>query len=98
MPKEIHPYRVLLRPLITEKSTVLAQEGKYAFQVDPRANKIQIREAVEQAFNVRVRKVNVMNVRGKWRRVGRSRGISPDWKKAVVTLAEGDKIELFEGV
>ncbi|HEY8490396.1 MAG TPA: 50S ribosomal protein L23 [Dehalococcoidia bacterium] len=98
MPKEIHPYQVLLRPLITEKSTMLAQEGKYAFQVDPRANKIQIREAVERAFNVRVKKVNVMNIRGKWRRVGRSRGKEPDWKKAVVTLAEGDRIELFEGV
>jgi large subunit ribosomal protein L23 len=99
VPRPVHPYQVLLRPIITEKATMLTGENKYAFKVDRRANKIQIKEAVEVGFEVRVTAVNVMNVKGKRRRLGRrSAGKSPDWKKAIVTLAEGDKIELFEGV
>jgi large subunit ribosomal protein L23 len=98
MPRELHPYAVLLRPLVTEKSTALTALDKYVFQVDPRANKLQIKEAVEIAFNVRVVEVNTMNVRGKVRRFGRKATPRPDWKKAVVTLVPGDKIELFEGV
>ncbi len=99
MPKEIHPYAVLREPIITEKSTELAEEGKYVFEVDPRANKLQIREAVEIAFGVRVRKVNVISVRGATRRIGRGRpGRERDWKKAIVTLHEGYEIRLFEGV
>jgi large subunit ribosomal protein L23 len=98
VPREIHPYAVLLRPLVTEKSTVLTSQDKYVFEVDPRANKSQIREAVELAFNVRVADVNTMMMKGKPRRFGRRIVNRPDWKKAVVTLVPGDKIELFEGV
>ncbi len=95
---DIHPYSVLRRPIITEKSTALAAQNKYVFEVDPRANKAQIKEAVEIAFGVRVKSVNTMNVRGKARRFGRRVTRQPDWKKAIVTLQLGDKIELFEGV
>jgi large subunit ribosomal protein L23 len=98
MPKAIHPYGVLLKPIITEKSTRLADDGKYVFAVAVGANKIQVKEAVELAFNVPVIDVNVMNVHGKTRRIGRTQGRAPDWKKAVVTLAAGSRIELFEGV
>lgn len=98
MPKAIHPYDVLLRPIVTEKSTLLAGLNKYVFAVHPRANKAQIKEAAETAFRVRVTDVHVMNVRGKVKRLGRGFGKTPDWKKAIVTLAPGDRIELFEGV
>jgi len=96
--KEIHPYQVILRPLITEKATILAGEKKYAFEVDRRANKNQVRQAVQVAFDVHVLKVNTMNVRGKTRRVGRRQSHTRSWKKAIVTLAEGETIQLFEGV
>lgn len=98
MPRELHPYAVLLRPLVTEKTTVLTGQGKYVFEVDPRANKNQIKEAVQIAFNVRVTEVNTMNMKGKPKRFGRKVTARPDWKKAVVTLVAGDKIELFEGI
>ena len=98
MPKEIHPYAVLLRPIITEKTTVLTGADKYVFEVDLRANKNQIREAVQVAFNVRVFEVNTMVMKGKPKRFGRKVTNRPDWKKAIVTLAPGDKIELFEGI
>ena len=98
MPKAIHPYDVIQQPLVTEKGSYLLAEGKYAFRVAKGANKTQIRQAVEKAFDVRVVAVNVMNVRGKQRRWGRRQVLSSDWKKAIVTLAPGDKIELFEGV
>ena len=98
MAKPLHPYAVLLRPLITEKGTLLAESGKYAFQVASAANKLQIKDAVERAFDVHVVKVNVMNMPGKLRRVGKSQGMTREWKKAVVTLAEGERIEFFQGV
>lgn len=98
MPKEIHPYAVLLRPIITEKTTVLTGADKYVFEVDIRANKNQIKEAVQIAFNVRVAEVNTMVMKGKPKRFGRRVVDRPDWKKAVVTLVPGDKIELFEGI
>ncbi len=99
MPKAIHPLQVVRRPLITEKGTRLGGENKYAFEVQRAANKFQIKEAVERAFNVRVTAVNVMNIKGKPRRVRSGRiAHRPNWKKAVVTLAEGDKLELFEGI
>lgn len=98
MAKPLHPYAVLLRPLITEKGTLLAESGKYAFQVAPSANKLQIKEAVETAFDVHVLKVNVMVMPGKERRVGRSKGMTSEWKKAIVTLAVGERIEFFQGV
>lgn len=98
MPKELHPYAVLLRPIITEKTTVLTGQDKYVFEVDIRANKNQIREAVQIAFNVRVVEVNTMTMKGKPKRFGRRVVNRPDWKKAIVTLVPGDKIELFEGI
>ncbi len=98
MDKSLHPYQVILRPLITEKATILASEGKYAFEVDRRANKNQVRVAVQIAFEVTVVKVNTMNVRGKTRKVGNRTIRKSGWKKAIVTLEEGDTIQLFEGV
>ena len=98
MPKELHPYAVLLRPIITEKTTVLTGADKYVFEVDLRANKNQIKEAVQVAFNVRVAEVNTMVMKGKPKRFGRKITNRPDWKKAIVTLVPGDKIELFEGI
>ncbi len=99
MPKELHPLTVVVRPLITEKATRLGGEGKYTFEVRRAANKRQIKEAVEKGFNVKVEKVNVMTMKGKPRRVAGNRiKRSSAWKKAVVTLVAGDKIELFEGV
>ena len=94
----MHPYEVLRRPLITEKDTVLQAQGKYAFEAAGKANKPQIKQAVEKAFNVKVTAVNIMTVPGKRRRIGRQIVLTPSWKKAIVTLQPGDKIELFEGV
>jgi large subunit ribosomal protein L23 len=99
--KAINPYSVIIRPLITEKSTDLAQANKYIFEVDIRANKPQIKEAVETAFDVTVTEVNTMVMKGKPRgnrRFGRKVTYGNDWKKAVVTLVADDKIELFEGI
>ena len=97
MPKEIHPYAVLLRPIITEKTTVLTGADKYVFEVDLRANKNQIKEAIQVDFNVRVVDVNTMVMKGKPKRFGRKVTNRPDWKKAIVTLREGDRIDFFEG-
>ena len=94
----MHLYEVLRRPLITEKNTVLQAQGKYAFEVAGEANKHQIEQAVEKAFKVKVTAVNVMTVPGKTRRVGRRQVLTQSWKKAIVTLKSGDKIELFEGI
>ncbi|MGA1599195.1 MAG: 50S ribosomal protein L23 [bacterium] len=91
-------YDVLRAPVMTEKSVILKEEGnKYVFRVHPDANKYQIRQAVEQAFKVKVVKVNTMNVTGKNKRMGRFQGKKSDWKKAIVTLPEGQSIEYFEG-
>ncbi|MBI4571088.1 MAG: 50S ribosomal protein L23 [Chloroflexi bacterium] len=98
MAKALHTYQVIVRPLITEKATILTGEHKYAFEVVRRANKNQIRDAVELAFNVHVVKVNTMNVRGKRRRTGRLYTRTRAWKKAIVTLVEGDTIQVFEGI
>lgn len=89
---------VLRRPVITEKSTGLQERGKYSFEVARDANKQQIKQAVERAFKVEVVKVNVITVPGKWRGPGRRRGKTSPWKKAIVTLKPGHKIEFFEGV
>ena len=94
----MHPYEVLRRPLITEKNTELQIQGKYAFEVAREANKPQIKQAVEKAFDVTVTTVNVMNIHGEMRRTGRRQVLTRSWKKAIVTLQPGDKIELFEGV
>lgn len=92
------PHEVIKRPVVTEKSMAEIAAGKYTFAVDPAANKTTIKQAVEELFNVRVKRVNTMRVRGKRRRVGAHAGRRPDWKKAVVTLEEGQRIEFFEGL
>lgn len=94
----INPRDVIIRPLISEKSMGQMQEGKYTFVVARDANKSQIREAVEKIFNVDVEKVNTIRLKGKLRRRGIHRGYTPKWKKAVVTLKEGQTIKLFEGM
>ena len=86
---------ILIRPMITEHTTDLMAEGKYVFIVDKRANKIQISNAVSEIFNVKVEKVNTINVKGKVKRRGRIVGKRNDYKKAVVKLAEGETIEFF---
>ena len=86
---------ILIRPLITERTTDLMAEGKYVFVVDKRANKIQIADAVKEILNVKVEKVNTMNVRAKTKRVGRSVGKTASYKKAIVKLAAGETIEFF---
>jgi len=89
---------VLLKPLMTEKlSDLQAKENKVAFVVHPDANKVDIRRAVEKRFNVKVDKVATIRMQGKMKRMGRFAGRRPNWKKAVVTLHEGSKIEFFEG-
>ena len=93
----MHPLEVLRRPVVTEKSTMLQEQGRYSFEVAPQANKKQVKEAVERAFRVKVRGVNMIHMRGKRKRRGPSWYNTRSWKKAVVTLRSGDKIELFEG-
>lgn len=95
---KMHLYEVLRRPLITEKNTRLQEQGKYVFQVAQDANKKMITEAVEKAFKVKVARVNIMMVPGHRRRIGRREVSANSWKKAIVTLTAGEKIELFEGV
>jgi large subunit ribosomal protein L23 len=91
------PHDVILKPLVTEKAVNLAQEqNKYTFYVDRKANKIEIKNAIEEIFNVKVTAVNTMTVRDKKKRVGRYEGLTPTRKKAVVTLNEGDTIDIFE--
>jgi large subunit ribosomal protein L23 len=87
---------VLIRPLITEKSTRQIELGQYSFEVHRDANKIQIREAVEKTFNVQVKAVNTLNMPRKERRRGRVIGSIPGWKKAIVTLIPGQTIDIFE--
>jgi large subunit ribosomal protein L23 len=93
----MHLYEVLRRPLVTEKSTVLQAENKYAFEVAKEATKPQIKQAVEKAFNVEVTGVNVVTIPGKSRRLGRRLLPARAWKKAIVTLKPGDTIQFFEG-
>ena len=93
-----NPRDILKRPVVTEKSMALLGENKYTFIVDLKANKVEIRKAVEELFKVKVKKVHTMRYKGKLRRVRRILGRTPDYKKAIVTLHEGNKIELFEGV
>jgi len=91
-------FDVLRAPQMSEKTLSLKEEAnQFAFEVDPRANKIQVKESVEKSFKVSVLKVRTMNVRGKKKRLGRYQGRKSSWKKALVTLKEGDTIEYFEG-
>ena len=94
----LNPNEVLIRPLFPEKNTMITAQGRYTFEVDRRANKPMVRQAVEQVFRVNVTAVNIMNVPGKTRRVGQSVGKTSPWKKAIVTLRPGQRIEIFEGV
>ena len=96
--KELSVYEVLRRPLITEKGSILQADGKYLFEVMPSANKFQVKRSVENAFKVTVTAVNMVTMRGKTRRAGRKMITTSPWKKAIITLKAGDKIEFFEGV
>jgi large subunit ribosomal protein L23 len=90
---------IILKPVITERSMDDLQTGKYTFKVANDANKSEIKKAVEELFDVKVAKVNTMNCNGRAKRVGRFYGKTSDWKKAIITLAEGSKaIEFFEGM
>ena len=91
------PRSVLIRPVVSEKSYALLAANKYTFRVDPRANKTQVRQAVEEVFGVRVRDVRTMSVKPKPKRRGWTSGRTRQWKKAVVQLHPEDSIELFEG-
>ena len=92
------PHQIIIRPVISEKSyNLIETQNQYTFQVDRRANKNQIKRAVEEAFDVKVRKVNTVNVKSKPKRQGLTRGRTPSWKKVVIRLAEDERIELFEG-
>ena len=95
----MHHETIIRRPLITEKGTQLRETGnQYVFEVDRLASKHQIKEAVQKLFKVQVDQVKTLNIRGKVKRVGRSLGKRPNWKKAYVTLKAGSTIEFFEGV
>lgn len=95
----MNSYQIIKRPLLTEKSTIKKeQENQVVFEVHPKANKAEIKKAVERIFNVKVKRVNTVLMPGKVKRVGRHIGRRPAWKKAYVTLAEGEKIDFFEGV
>jgi large subunit ribosomal protein L23 len=89
---------IVIRPIVTEKSSNQMLLNRYTFVVHKKANKIQIKDAIEEIFKVKVLDVNTINYVGKLKRVGRSVGRRSDWKKAVVTLRDGDSIEIFEGL
>ncbi len=94
----MNEYKIIRKPLITEKSTINKENyNQLVFEVAPRANKVEIRRAIESIFNVRVLKVRTIQVIGKKKRVGRILGKRRNWKKAIVTLGPGERIEFFEG-
>ena len=93
---ELH--QIIRRPLVTEKTTLLREGNLYIFEVDPRANKIEIEKAVEKLFKVKVLGVRTQNILGKQKRYGRLMGKKRDWKKAIVTVAPGSSIEIFDKV
>ena len=92
--KDTRYLEIIKAPVITEKSGVIAQNGKYVFKVDSRANKIEIKQAIEKIFNVHVKEIRTINVKPKKRRVGRYTGLTNRCKKAIVKLAEGEEINL----
>lgn len=96
----MHIYEIIRRPVVTEKSNILADLfGQYTFEVDRRANKHQVKQAVEAIFDVQVRQIRIVNVKPKRGRYGRRKVVrEPAWKKAIVTLAPGQRLEAFEGV
>ena len=92
-------YDIIIRPVVTEKTNIQKEAAnQVTFEVDRKANRIEVRRAIERIFNVRVANVRTMQIRGKFKRRGRVLGKRRDWKKAVVTLRPGDRIEFFEGV
>ena len=91
-------YRILLRPVISEKATMGGGDGKYVFEVDIRANKIEVKKAVEEVYGVTPRSVNIINQRGYFVRFGRKQGHTKNIKKAIVTLKKGDSITVYEGI
>ena len=93
----LHPNEVLLAPVVSEKSYSLITDRKYTFKVHKDAHKTQVRQAVEELFDVKVVKVNIVKVQSKPKRRGLIRGTRPGWKKAVVQLGEGEEIQIFQG-
>ena len=93
----LHPNQVLLAPVVSEKSYSLITDRKYTFKVHEDAHKTQVRQAVEELFDVEVKSVNILKVQPKPKRRGLTRGRRPGWKKAIVQLREGHEIEIFEG-
>ena len=93
----MHASQVVLKPIVSEKSYEATTRGRYTFKVHPDAHKTQIRQAVEELFDVKVERVNVVKVAAKPKRRGMHRGVRPGWKKAVVQLRAGDTIEIFQG-
>ena len=91
-------YDILVKPLITEKASALGAVNKYVFAVSPRTNKIEVKKAIRAVYNVDPIAVNISNFSGKRVRYGRTSGVTKGWKKAVVTLKPGDKIEVYEGI
>jgi large subunit ribosomal protein L23 len=89
---------IIIAPVLTEKSNILREAGKYVFRIDPRANKHQVREAVSKLFDVHPVACNIINVSRKPKRTRNHAGLTSSWKKAIVTVAKGEKIAVFEGV
>ena len=93
----LHPNEVLLAPVVTEKAYIGVETGRYSFRVHPDAHKTQVRQAVEELFNVKVLSVNISKVQAKPKRRGLVKGRKPGWKKAIVQIKAGESIEIFEG-
>lgn len=91
-----NPHEVLVKPIVTEKSSGMMAEGKYTFKVDKAANKIEIKHAVESIFKVDVTDVKTMNMPGKLKRQGKTQGMTSEWKKAIVTLKSGQTLPIFD--
>lgn len=94
----ISAYRVLVKPLVSEKASILGAEGKYFFAVQRKANKIEIAEAIKQVYGIKPVNVNIVNMKGKNVRTGKTLGKRKNWKKAIVTLPKGESIKIYEGV
>ncbi|MFL6035017.1 MAG: 50S ribosomal protein L23 [Gaiellaceae bacterium] len=93
----LHPSEVLLAPVLSEKSYSLIDQRKYAFKIHPDAHRLQVRQAVEQLFDVHVERVNILKVQAKPKRRGLIKGTRPGWKKAIVQVRQGETIPIFEG-
>jgi len=96
--KRSQAYRHLIKPIVTEKVSFLGMNNQYVFSVAPKANKSEIKKAIELLYGVKPEKVNIVNMKGKNTRYGRTFGKRKDWKKAIITLKQGDRIEVYEGV